>query len=237
MSGCGYKAEDETTTTIPQSSPQSSLPAAFPGDTSIKANPATGVSPLTAAAPAGAASSGAAGINPAHGQPGHRCDIAVGAPLNSKPVSPPPGGTTQSTVASSAPATSSQTGATGSTSAAGINPAHGQPGHRCDIAVGAPLDSKPVSATTTTSPTTSGSGQVVGSSPVLGSIPVNAAPLKSGVSPLAVTPIQPAGAKPVATGAGLNPAHGQPGHRCDIAVGAPLNSKSVVPPPTVPKQQ
>jgi hypothetical protein len=24
------------------------------------------------------------GIDPSHGQPGHRCDIAVGAPLNSK---------------------------------------------------------------------------------------------------------------------------------------------------------
>ncbi|MEI9909110.1 MAG: hypothetical protein WDO71_05235 [Bacteroidota bacterium] len=28
-------------------------------------------------------------------------------------------------------------------STAGLNPAHGQPGHRCDISVGAPLDSKP----------------------------------------------------------------------------------------------
>ena len=30
----------------------------------------------------------AAGMNPAHGQPGHRCDIAVGAPLNSAPAKP-----------------------------------------------------------------------------------------------------------------------------------------------------
>ena len=28
----------------------------------------------------------ASGMNPPHGQPGHRCDIAVGAPLNSKPL-------------------------------------------------------------------------------------------------------------------------------------------------------
>jgi len=28
----------------------------------------------------------AIGVNPAHGQPNHRCDIAVGAPLNSKPT-------------------------------------------------------------------------------------------------------------------------------------------------------
>jgi hypothetical protein len=30
----------------------------------------------------------APGMNPPHGQPNHRCDIAVGAPLNSKPVTP-----------------------------------------------------------------------------------------------------------------------------------------------------
>jgi len=39
------------------------------------------LSPL--AAPAKAV---APGMNPAHGQPGHRCDIAVGQPLNSKPA-------------------------------------------------------------------------------------------------------------------------------------------------------
>ncbi|HRF24698.1 MAG TPA: hypothetical protein PLR98_11060, partial [Chitinophagaceae bacterium] len=33
------------------------------------------------------------------------------------------------------------------TSAAGLNPEHGKPGHRCDIAVGAPLDSKPAAVT------------------------------------------------------------------------------------------
>ena len=242
MSGCGYKAEDDTTTATPiqQSTTQSSLPAAFPsvaGDTNIKVSPATNIAPVTATSPAGAATAGAAGINPAHGQPGHRCDIAVGAPLNSKPVSPPLStGATQNTVTTSTPVPAAQPAATGAKSAAGINPAHGQPGHRCDIAVGAPLDSKPVSSTTTTAPAT-GSSPVIGNSPVLGSSPINATPLKTGVSPLAVTPIQPAGTKPAATGAGLNPAHGQPGHRCDIAVGAPLTSKSVVPAPTVPKQQ
>ena len=29
------------------------------------------------------------------------------------------------------------------------------------------------------------------------------------------------------TAPGMNPPHGQPGHRCEIPVGAPLNSKSV----------
>src|SRR5687767_6499994 len=30
-----------------------------------------------------------AGLNPAHGEPGHRCDIAVGSPLNGKPANQP----------------------------------------------------------------------------------------------------------------------------------------------------
>ncbi len=80
-----------------------------------------------------------AGLNPAHGQPGHRCDIQVGAPLNSAPAqggsaTPPPA------VVNPAPAPVMPAS---SGSQAGMNPAHGQPGHRCDIAVGAPLNSKP----------------------------------------------------------------------------------------------
>lgn len=35
----------------------------------------------------------------------------------------------------------------------GMNPPHGQPGHRCDIAVGAPLNSKATQMTTTPAPT------------------------------------------------------------------------------------
>jgi hypothetical protein len=69
-------------------------------------------------------------MNPPHGQPGHRCDIAVGAPLNSKPTQPT--------------ATTATTNQAIQKVAPGMNPPHGEPGHRCDIAVGAPLDSKPV---------------------------------------------------------------------------------------------
>lgn len=89
------------------------------------------------------------GLNPAHGQPGHRCDIAVGAPLDSKP-SANTSVTTQPTTTTtpiSAPATPPLV------IKPGINPAHGQPGHRCDIPVGSPLDSKPATTTTVT-PTT-----------------------------------------------------------------------------------
>lgn len=85
----------------------------------------------------------APGMNPPHGQPGHRCDIAVGAPLNS-----PKGNTTPTQVAApttQAPATIKAP----TTTAPGMNPPHGQPGHRCDIAVGAPLNSQPTTITQT----------------------------------------------------------------------------------------
>ena len=82
-----------------------------------------------------------AGMNPPHGQPGHRCDIAVGAPLSSKPA------TTTSAAAISAQPNVTMTEVPNKTvTAPGMNPPHGEPNHRCDIAVGAPLNSKPANA-------------------------------------------------------------------------------------------
>jgi hypothetical protein len=135
------------------------------------------------------------GLNPAHGQPGHRCDIPVGQPLNSKPARQPSGVINPVTVATS-PATSPTTaplinlGPT-TQSIAALNPPHGQPGHRCDIPVGKPLNSKPPITTQTTTP-----------------LPT-------------ITPKTNA----ITVAPGMNPPHGQPGHRCDIPVGKPLNSK------------
>lgn len=103
--------------------------------------------PAPVAAPAempaaSAPANGSVALNPAHGEPGHRCDIAVGAPLNSAPQAPA-GGQQQVTVAPqpsfngpvmpqpSAPAAGASTGK--------VNPAHGEPGHDCSIPVGAPL--------------------------------------------------------------------------------------------------
>ena len=87
-----------------------------------------------------------------------------------------------------------------------LNPAHGQPGHRCDIYVGQPIDAKPVPAltkgATTTTPTPAPQTVSVG------------------------TP------QPVKTLPGMNPPHGEPGHRCDITVGQPLNSKPNTPAPS-----
>ena len=82
--------------------------------------------------------SGDVKLNPAHGEPGHRCEIAVGAPLDGAPAA---AGQTQSPlIQTQQPAT---TPAAAQPVAEGMNPAHGQPGHRCDIPVGAPLNSAP----------------------------------------------------------------------------------------------
>ena len=99
--------------------------------------------------------------------------------------------------------------------AAGMNPPHGQPGHRCDIAVGAPLNSPPgqgaqqQAATQTAQP--SQGGFLGGSSAQ--------APAQQQAAPQQAMPKQE-------TAPGMqgkpNQAHGQPGHRCDISVGQPL---------------
>jgi hypothetical protein len=184
----------------------------------VASAPATTVPQSTATEPAvniplnlkGLNSLGSAGgsraLNPEHGKPGHRCDIAVGAPLNgsssaaqqvTQPTAIPitqPSANIQAPVSLPLNATS-----TANTSASGLNPEHGKPGHRCDISVGAPLNSKTDAA--------------AAAQPKAISIPL-------------VTPVK----------AGMNPQHGQPGHRCDIAVGAPLNAKPTTPPVAKPAE-
>jgi hypothetical protein len=81
----------------------------------------------------------AKGMNPAHGQPNHRCDIAVGAPLNS-PVVPAKSNPVVQQQNNAVPATIAAPNTTVTTpTPEGMNPPHGQEKHRCDIAVGAPL--------------------------------------------------------------------------------------------------
>ncbi|MFB9078407.1 hypothetical protein ACFFLS_16110 [Flavobacterium procerum] len=148
------------------------------------------------------------GINPAHGQPGHRCDIAVGAPLNSAPqqgqvVAAPQGQTVQVNPSQTQVVTTT----TPVKTAKGMNPPHGQPGHRCDIPVGAPLNSPATKTTATTNTTQNGTVTQNFTVTPPASNPVPALLSTEGQSTVAE---------------GMNPAHGQPGHRCDIAVGAPL---------------
>jgi hypothetical protein len=80
----------------------------------------------------------AKGMNPAHGQPNHRCDIAVGAPLNS-PVVPAKNNPVVQQQNNAVPATIAAPNTTVTPTPEGMNPPHGQEKHRCDIAVGAPL--------------------------------------------------------------------------------------------------
>jgi hypothetical protein len=162
----------------------------------------TAITP-TSLTPPGTNASGVK-LNPAHGQPGHDCAIAVGQPLtgsgsakaNPVQISNTPSAATN-TVAAPAQTT---------TTKPGMNPAHGQPGHRCEIAVGAPLSSAPAATTTPSNNVAVQSGGL---------------PQKISV-PTVTTSAPPSPFPVVGSGSGLNPAHGQPGHRCEIAVGAPL---------------
>jgi hypothetical protein len=220
FTACGGKSEEKeyvspTAATVPvtDTAAQQKEPAAIDqllGKNITKAQPApaneinmpqpvpaaTAAQPVQAAMPA----TTAAGMNPPHGQPGHRCEIAVGAPLSTAPAAQPavqPGAqpiTVKQVQPTMVPAPAAPT-------AKGMNPPHGQPGHRCDIAVGAPLNSKPAAPAPQAIPAAQ-------SQPVVQATPATAQ--------------QPAPAAPTAPG--MNPPHGQPGHRCDIGVGAPLNS-------------
>ena len=113
-----------------EGSTSSSTPAAT--------TPATITVPPPSQQPQQTAAAGSVQLNPPHGQPGHRCDIKVGEPLNAAApatITTQPQQQPMGTVVPPPPVQS--------TTEAGKNPAHGQPGHRCDIAVGAPLNSKP----------------------------------------------------------------------------------------------
>lgn len=87
-----------------------------------------------------------------------------------------------------------------------VNPPHGEPGHDCAVAVGAPLPDKnaPAGAQVQTAPQTS----------------VNIPPSGPPATSVMTAPAQTGTTPP--TGPGLNPPHGQPGHDCAIPVGAPL---------------
>ena len=74
-------------------------------------------------------------LNPQHGQPGHRCDIAVGAPLNS------PTQSIQQTMPATPGLPFPPLPPANTSGSVRLNPAHGQPGHDCTIPVGQPLKS------------------------------------------------------------------------------------------------
>lgn len=160
-------------------------------------------------------------INPPHGQPGHKCEVAVGAPLpNSTPttattMTPTPGAPQM--ITTSAPAQQPVK------TAPGMNPPHGQPGHKCEVAVGQPLNSAPKAAATSS---TSGDSPVTITPAVLnsdGTFTPGANTKITTTTNNGTTPnLLKAPAAATKTAPGMNPAHGEPGHKCEVAVGAPL---------------
>jgi len=161
FAGCNNKTEKkESTDQVPQVTDQVTADTATI-QAPAEATPGTTAPMTMTAAPGQPAGTTAAGMNPPHGEPGHRCDIAVGAPLNSPPgntqkttlpgspditTAPPPvmsapqpgPGPSISNLPSSTPVNASPAGSSTAT-APGMNPPHGQPGHDCSIPVGSPL--------------------------------------------------------------------------------------------------
>ncbi|MNK17772.1 hypothetical protein D3C87_359680 [compost metagenome] len=132
-----YSCDNAKTTETVSDAPKS--------DSTIVANDsATSVSPAdNAITPAPlntspvVSTSGKPALNPEHGQPYHRCEIAVGAPIDSAPTQQNAPQTQTPSILSPAVAPVPQAQSLGPKPA--LNPAHGEPHHRCDLAVGAPL--------------------------------------------------------------------------------------------------
>jgi len=76
-------------------------------------------------------------VNPPHGQPGHRCEIPVGAPLDTPVKNESNTIQTQTKNNTTSPVIKNSNS---DDSNAKVNPPHGEPGHRCEIPVGAPLE-------------------------------------------------------------------------------------------------
>ncbi len=94
-----------------------------------------------------------------------------------------------------------------------LNPPHGQPYHRCDIQVGSPLNAAaaPAKPAATAKP-----AQVVNRTGIAPTVE-NAARLNNPQPKNSMAPTTSNSTPPK-----LNPPHGQPFHRCDIAVGSPV---------------
>lgn len=145
-------------------------------------------------------------LNPEHGKPGHKCELPVGAPLNSAPS--PTNNVNNSNPIQINPANNNPSAAPVNLSKvgkSGLNPEHGQPGHKCEIPVGAPLDSKPNNTPKVTP-----------------SIQESNNPLKIQPASPAISTPKPKASPSLNPNAKINPEHGQPGHRCDVEVGDPL---------------
>ena len=115
---------------------------------SVPATDGTAVSevqnPEAPAAVTANSSSDKPALNPEHGQPYHRCEIPVGAPIDSAPEQnmapqPAPQQMQTNTGFNTTPISPSLSPATSAGPKPATNPPHGEAHHRCDLQVGAPL--------------------------------------------------------------------------------------------------
>lgn len=146
LAACSGNDKPEKDTSIMPATGASSINTApvVAGDTTLPVQFSTGAvdqkvinSSQTISASQAATVAPTAGLNPAHGQPGHRCEIAVGAPLNSAPTATT--ATPQVQTINAPVAAPANIPAMGGNGTARLNPAHGEPGHDCAVQVGAPL--------------------------------------------------------------------------------------------------
>lgn len=80
--------------------------------------------------------------NPPHGEPGHRCEIPVGASLSGTTPAAGPVDQMPSSQTITMPQTTIQPSSGSGGTSPGINPPHGEPGHDCAVPVGSPLPAK-----------------------------------------------------------------------------------------------
>lgn len=112
-----------------------------PATTATPAAPTTAITPAPVDAQAASAGT-VSDPNPPHGEPGHRCEIPVGASLSGTPPSSGPVDQMSTSQQITMPQMSAQPAAAAGSTPPGINPPHGQPGHDCAVPVGSPLPAK-----------------------------------------------------------------------------------------------
>lgn len=138
LTACNQKEEKaEVSQPAGPSAIEAASAGAAPAPVTYTTSPAQ-QAPATAGTPAGVK------LNPPHGEPGHLCEIAVGAPLPAEGVLPTPVETAPARPMPISPAATSVINRPLNTVVntgpkPKFNPPHGQPWHTCDLEVGAPL--------------------------------------------------------------------------------------------------
>ena len=161
-----------------------------------------------------------AAVNPPHGQPGHVCGTPPNSGTNTT-ATPQNVQAAPQQIVMPQQANNNKTIKASNATNGKINPAHGQPGHRCDIPAGAPLNAVPqksVAPKAATTNTVTTAPTIVNPSTMPALQPTQSAQTNEAINVAPALLSNGIGAK-------LNPEYGKPGHDCKVAVGQPLPSK------------